>query len=145
MVCFHVEQSIHYHYPTHQFPQIRTVLRVIDPNFQTKDFSPFTFFTLDTCVCFGLLESKKTCTLKSSLKGKKNDVSYLFLLLKSTPSPRFQCNNNRAPSLHLFTHSSCSILLAWWLLICSTLPFHHHHHLHLGMSQILFFLSESLR
>jgi hypothetical protein len=53
------------------FPQIRTVLRVIGPNFQTKDFSPFTFFTLDPCVCFGLLESKKTCTLKSSLKGKK--------------------------------------------------------------------------
>ena len=76
------------------FPQIRTVLRVIGPNFQTKDFSPFTFFTLDPCVCFGLLESKKTCTLKSSLKGKKK---WCFLPLSLVKIKSTQ------PHLHVFS------------------------------------------
>ena len=49
---------------------------------------------------------------KSSLKGKKNMFPTSFSCsnqLNSTPSPRFQCNNNCVLSLHFFPHSSCLV------------------------------------
>ena len=58
--------------PTHQFPQITTVLRVIGLNFQTKDFSFFTF-SFRTLVCaMGCWKARRLGhKRKSSLNGKR--------------------------------------------------------------------------
>lgn len=121
----------------------------VSTDYNQRLFS-FHFFHSGLLCVLRVVGKQEDLYIKESLlwRGKKMMFPTSFSCsnqLNSTPSPRFQCNNNCVLSLHFFPHSPCSILLAWWLLICSTLPFHHHHHLHLGMSQILFSFSESLR